>query len=243
MLRNIVGPDAITPGGHHDVGIQATYLWGVDFGHWKGSEYPGAGIKLVFAINFGSGKQHFAKPGNPMTQLLAQEDYTLAVGWGARPAWWLQLMALGGKIGDMHRHTVNNGPWFGGAYQDALDYYPMGNYLWRGPIWVNLLGDPTLHAFPLNPPSALRVNAQPEGVALVWEASSDTDVSGYQVFRQSAAGSKFEPISDVIQATAFVDAAGDKGATYMVRAYGLKQVYAGSFFTYSQGIFASASAP
>jgi hypothetical protein len=242
MLRNIVGPEAITQGGHHDAGVKEPHLWGVDFGHWKGSEYPGAGIKPVFAINFGSGKQHFAKPGNPMVQLLAQPDYTLAVGWGARPAWWLQHMALGGTIGDVHLRTVNNGPWFGGPYQQALDYYPTGRYLWRGAIWVNLLGDPTLHAFPLLPPSDLKAISGPAGVTLDWDASPDVAVSGYRVFRRGDSSEPFLPISEVISKTKFSDAEGSSDAEYMVRAYGRKQVYAGSFYTYSQGVFVSGMA-
>ncbi len=237
MLNNIVGPDQVSDGGHHDTGVTQPYLWGVDFGHWKGSEYPGAGIKPVFAINFGSGKQHFAKPGNPMTQLLAQEGYTLAVGWGARPAWWLQRMALGGSIGDVHFATVNNGPWYFGDYQDAVDYYPMGNYLWRAPVWVNLLGDPTLRAFPLTPPAGLSGEIDSGTAILRWRTADAADVLGYQVLRLNTETDRFEPISGLLEDSHFEDTAWRPGYRYMVRSYGLKQVYAGSFYTWSQGGF------
>ena len=237
LLNNIVGPERVSEGGHHDVGVTQPYLWGVDFGHWKGSEYPGAGIKPVFAINFGSGKQHFAKQGNPMIQLLAQEDYTLTVGWGARPAWWLQRMALGGTIGDVHFATVNNGPWYFGDYQQAVDYYPMGNYIWRAPVWVNLLGDPTLHAFPLAPPKGLISGIDNGTAVLRWRQADADDVLGYQVFRLNTDGGGFEPISDLLEDNYFEDASWGSGSRYMVRSYGLKQVYAGSFYTWSQGVY------
>lgn len=238
MLRNIVGPDAIAQGGHLEAGTAQPHLWGVDFGPWDSKKYPGAGIKPVFAINFGSGKQHFAKHNSTMTHLLAQPDYPLAVGWGARPAWWLQHMALGGSIGDVHRRTVNNGPWRAGPYQQALDYYPMGVYnAWRGPIWVNLLGDPTLSAFPLKPPAALTATITTTGVELSWQASKDVDTRGYQVFRADSPDGSFEPVSDIITETRFVDREASAASRYMVRAYGLKTVHAGSFYRYSQGVF------
>ncbi len=237
MLNNIVGPEQVSDGGHHDKGVTQPYLWGVDFGHWKGSEYPGAGIKPVFAINFGSGKQHFGKHGNPMTQLLAQEGYTLTVGWGARPAWWLQRMALGGTIGDVHFATVNNGPWYFGDYQNAVDYYPMGNYLWRAPVWVNLLGDPTLHAFPLAPPVELSSEIAQGAAKLSWQSAATDDVLGYQVWRLDPEVGEFQSISGLLADNHFEDAAWRPGYRYMVRSYGLKQVYAGSFYTWSQGVF------
>lgn len=237
-LRNIVGPDAITAGGHHDAGVTAPHLWGVDFGDWNGENYRGAGIKPVFAINFGSAKQKFNRPGNPMTWLLAQDWYPLAVGWGGRPSWQLQHMALGGTIGDVHRRTVNNGPLAGGPYRDVLDYYPMGRYLWRGPIWVNLMGDPTLHAFPLAPPRQVTATPEGSGVRLDWQAPDDADVTGYRVLRAPQVEGHFAPLGAVQPETSFTDPEAPEGAVYMVRSHGLRQVHAGSFFTYSQGVYA-----
>ena len=51
-LRNIVGPGAITKGGHHDVGTQQPWLFGVDFGSAKYSAYTKTvPIKTIFSIN------------------------------------------------------------------------------------------------------------------------------------------------------------------------------------------------
>jgi hypothetical protein len=237
-LRNIVGPTAITTGGHHDAGEEKPWLWGVDFGDSDGYQYAGNyANKSVFAINFGSGKQKFGSSFNPMIALLAQPFYTLSVGWGARPAWWLHHMALGGSIGDVHIRTVNNGE-FEKPYQESMDYFPTGGYLMRNPVWVNLMGDPTLRAFPLAPPPVVTILQRADETRLTWEASPDPDVLGYRIYRATAESTDFMAIDDgrLITALQFMDRTPVENARYMVRAYGLKNVYAGSFYTFSQGV-------
>lgn len=242
-LRNIVGAEQITKGGHHDVGEDRPWLWGVDFGHHNGRNYAAEyANKAVFAINFGSHKQKIDRAFNPMTALLAQPWYPLAVGWGARPSWWLHHMALGGTIGDVHMRTVNNGV-ADEPFLESMDYFPTGQYLWRNPIWVNLLGDPTLRAFPLAAPGVVTAAAGEEGVTLSWQASSDPDVQGYKVYRQQPGTSDFilvsgkEPFSGLEFTDSDAAGAGVDQALYMVRAAGRKEVPAGSFNTLSQGVF------
>lgn len=240
-LRNIVGPGAITAGGHHDVGEQKPWLWGVDFGKYrKQTDARNYANKAIFAINFGSHKLHFERPNNVMTALLAQRFYPLAVGWGGRPAWWLHLMALGGTIGDVHMRTVNNGV-ATQPYRTSMDYWPTGRYIWQNPIWVNLLGDPTLRAFMLAPPTALSARKDTQSVMLTWTQSLDPDVEGYLVYRIAQNGSKtlLNSGNELITDGRFEDRISVSNATYMVRAYGLKTVYAGSFYTLSQGVFAA----
>lgn len=245
-LRNIVGPEAVREGGHHDVGEERPWLWGVDFGDWNGRRYADAyANKAVFAINFGSSKQKFADPFNAMTTLLAQPWYNVAVGWGARPAWWLHHMALGGTIGDVHMRTVNNGQ-AKAPYQESMDYFPTGLYLWRNPVWVNLLGDPTLRAFMLSPPTHLRVEKADQGLMLSWRAAPHRDVLGYRVYRAAPGETMFAPLTPdtLVEGTRFTDISAPEGAVrYMVRAYGLRSVYAGSFYTYSQGAFGALDWP
>ena len=239
-LRNIVGPDAVTAGGHHDAGEARPWLWGVDFGDFRGQRYAtDHANRAVFAINFGSHKQKFDQPHNAMTALLAQSFGPLAVGWGGRPAWWLHPMALGATIGEIHLRTVNNGlP--GRPYRTSMDYWPTGRYIWRNPVWVNLLGDPTLHAFVLAPPTALTAQRTPHGVTLRWTAAADPDVAAYAVWRR-ADGGPFVPLAGAARtrATQVTDPDPVAGATYMVRALGRKAVHAGSFHTLSQGVFAT----
>ena len=236
-LRNIVGPDAVVQGGHQDAGQAQPWLWGVDFGSAKERAYPDFEIKPVFAINFGSGKQKIDMPYNAMIGMLAQPFYTTAVAWGGRPAWRLHGMALGQSIGQMQMITVNNGAG-GGAYPEGMDYVPTGTYPWRAPIWANLLGDPTLAAFPLTPPRALTATAQGGQVVLNW----DGDAERYLLLRASEGGA-FTPLASVSAQTRYVDETPLPGARYQLRALGRQKVYAGSFYTASQGIYARVGQP
>jgi hypothetical protein len=196
--------------------------------------------KAVFALNFGSGKQQFDRPFNAMTALLAQPWYPLAVGWGARPSWWLHHMALGGTIGEAHLRTVNNGR-AAIPYRETMDYFPTGKYLWRNPVWVNLLGDPTARAFPLQPAGAVVARASGSGMEVSWQASQDPDTLFYRLYRASAQDPVFRPLdgAGAVTGLSFLDSAAPEGARYMVRAEGLKDVYAGSFHTLAQGAFSA----
>ena len=167
-LRNIVGPDRYEAGGHHDAGTRQPWLFGVDFGksnlpHYL-SEDP---IKAVFSINFGSGKLDFSHWKNTMTAMIAQRWYGLSTGWGGRPTWHLHHMALGHSIGYSHLRTVNNGRLSQGGL-DTREYTPTGYYPWLNPVWVNLLGDPTLRPFPLASVKDLHVEKKQNAVELSW---------------------------------------------------------------------------
>ena len=238
-LRNIVGPKNFVNGGHHDVGTQQPWLFGVDFGSWKYKKYTTTPIKSVFSINFGSGKLNFSQ-NNLMTAMLAQQWYGLATGWGARPTWQLHHMALGKSIGYSHLRTVNNGSrTFGGV--DTLEYTPTGKYTWLNPVWVNLLGDPTLCPFPSEPVRRLQAKRLEGGVQLNWVKADDEAGVQYRIYRALDRFGPYQALnpSKLHAGHQFVDSNPVPGAWYMVRAHSLKNVYAGSFYTFSQGAFAS----
>lgn len=235
-LDNIVGPDQVTEGGHHDAGELHRWLFGVDFGDASGLRYlTDHAAKPVFAINFGSHKMRIERRFNQMTGMMSAPNQALAVGWGARPAWRLHAMALGRTMGEAQFRTVNNGR---ASTQDPADteYRPTGRYPFTNSIWLNLLGDPTLHAFPVNPPSGLEALQADDGVRLTWTAPPDGAL-GYRLYR-AADGGDFTPIGpELIEAQAFTDPEGRPGQRYMLRAMALKRVHAGSFRALSQGIF------
>jgi hypothetical protein len=242
-MRNIVGPDELQEGGHGDLGQTDLWLWGVDFGSHKANRAVDLPNRALFAINFGSHKQKFERQNNLMITLMTPPSLPLAVGWGGRPTWRLHHMALGGSIGEVHWRTVNNGR-AAEPYRASMDYFPTGNYLWRNPVWVNLLGDPTLTAFPLASPGRLRLTPEETGVRLTWRASPDADVTGYRVYRAAPGSMRFEPLlrrGETITDVQFLDPEGSLDSLYMVRAHGLKDVYAGSFHTFSQGVFSDES--
>ncbi|MEM9584239.1 MAG: hypothetical protein AAGA08_14110 [Pseudomonadota bacterium] len=236
-IRNIVGSEFLIEGGHHDVGEERPWLWGVDFGDWNGGRYASDyENKSAFVINFGSGKQKIEKFGNALTASLAQPWYTVAAGWGGRPSWRLHHMALGATIGEAHWRTVNNGV-ATEPYRESMDYFPTGNYLWRNPVWVNLLGDPSLRAFMLTPPSGLQASRDGTDMRLRWTASPAPAVESYTLYRADTPDARFMPIAHALTGTEYLDRSAPEDARYMLRAYGLQQVAAGSFYTYSQGVF------
>lgn len=235
-LRNIVGPSLVRNGGHHDLGEARPWLWGADFGHWEGAKYPGYALKPVFAINFGSGKQKIGKRNNALTGTLAQPFYTVAVAWGGRPSWRLHPMALGWPIGRLQQITVNNGA-RSGRYPDGMDYVPTGILPWRAPIWVNLLGDPTLSAFPLAPPERFEALTQEAKVTLRWHGKAER----YQLLR-AVPGEDYKILGET-KDQSFIDVNPVPDARYQLRALDKQMVYAGSFRTASQGIFAQTKQP
>jgi hypothetical protein len=237
-LRNIVGPDSIQEGGHHDMSGQGPFLVGVDFGSWKGTKYtvlPPS--EAIFTINFGSGKHIFDGKDNPMVALLAQPWYPLTVGWGGRPSWQMHGLAMGESIGQAHMRTVNNGRASKGG-MGSREYVPTGRHNWINPPWVNLLGDPTLKPFPLTPVEALRAVAGTDGVHLSWRRPEAAD--GVMLYRAETRGGPYRPMAggEMQTGDTFVDTDPLPSAWYMARARGLAKVYAGSFNRLSQGAFA-----
>ena len=239
-LRNIIGPSNIKAGGHHDAGREKAWLMGVDFGSASYKEYLAPEpIRTIFSINFGSGKLDFSRRNNTMAAMLAQPWYGLATGWGGRPAWQLHHMALGKSIGYSHMRTVNNGLYALGP--ESLEYAPTGNYPWLNPVWVNLLGDPTLRPFPLAPVQNLRAEQLDGNVRLRWSDGDAHADTGYRIYRAQDRLGPYRALnpSALHGTTNYVDSNPVPGTWYMVRAHALKRVHAGSLFRYSQGAFAS----
>lgn len=242
-LVNISGADAVSAGKHNETDMQKRWLWGIDFGHHDVGTYFSAPIaKPVFALNFGSNKLAIDRPANAMNAMLASPNQTLAVAWGSRPAWRVHGMSVGETIGAAQLRTVNNGP-EPGAGRESIDYLPTGLYLFFYPIWGNLLGDPTLHAFPLRPASKVRAKATDDTISLSWTESPEPGAT-YRVYRENPAGA-FEQIGpDQINGTTFIDVAPTAGdpPRYMVRTLLRKIANAASMDVLSQGVLTPNSA-
>jgi hypothetical protein len=240
-LRNIVGPGNFVTGGHHDTGTRQPWLLGVDFGSADYSKYlASTPIKAVFTINFGSSKLYFSGRGNEMRAMLAQRWYGLTTGWGARPAWQLHHMALGRSIGYSHLRTVNNGERSQGGLA-SLEYTPTGNYPWLNPVWVNLLGDPTLRPFPLQPVTHLTAKTTKTGVRLEWAGADAAADVQYRIYRADNRLGPYQSLNpaELQSGNQYIDSDPIPGGWYMVRAHALKNVHAGSFYRFAQGAFAA----
>ena len=240
-LRNIVGSGNFVSGGHHDTGTRQPWLLGVDFGSANYSKYlASTPIKAVFTINFGSSKLYFLGRGNEMRAMLAQRWYGLTTGWGARPAWQLHHMALGKSIGYCHLRTVNNGERSQGGLA-SREYTPTGNYPWLNPVWVNLLGDPTLRPFPLRPATDLTAKKTTTGVQLEWTGPDSAANVRYRIYRADNRLGPYQALNpaELHSGNRYLDSDPIPGGWYMVRAHALKKVHAGSFYRFAQGTFAA----
>ena len=69
--------------------------------------------------------------------------------------------------------------------------------------------------FPPAPPKSLAHIAGGNGVSLLWEANTETDLGGYLVLRGEAPGDKLSPLTpEPITDTSFLDTTARRGRTY-----------------------------
>jgi hypothetical protein len=183
-------------------------------------------IKSVFTVFLGS---YFGDWDNESAFLRAPlgSGYCLATAWGGRPHWFLHPMGLGETIGYTAKLSQNNRP--GGVYSPQ-------NY---GSHWVHvaLLGDPTLRLHPVIPPSNVTAGVG-SGVTLNWNASTDSNIQGYVVYRASSVNGPFTKISgtSLLSTLGISDATGAAGMVYMVRAVKLETSGSGTYFNPSEGV-------
>ena len=236
-LINILGPKSVIKAGHHDHQGQGPFLFGVDFGNRRGASYAvNPPIEAVFTINFGSGKQQFDAGDNAMRALVAASDTALTSAWGGRPSWLLHGMALNETIGQAQMRTVNNGDDAKGGLA-TREYGLTGSYDWINPVWVNLIGDPTLRPFPQRPATGFTANRDGGAVRLEWQLPDDAESA--TLYRAADRTGPYTVIAQDLTDTAFTEADAPAGAWYMLRAKGLARVNAGSVYRLSGGVFAS----
>ncbi|MBA48535.1 MAG: hypothetical protein CMI51_05875 [Paracoccus sp.] len=237
-LLNIVGPPSLIEAGHHDHQGRGPFLFGVDFGSYRGNDYfSRPPVEAVFTINFGSGKQQFDRANNPMRALLAGSDTALSVAWGGRPSWLLHGMALNETIGQAQMRTVNNGNYRSGGLA-SREYGVTGQYDWINPVWVNLIGDPTLRPFPQRPATGFTARRAGDDVRLGWSLPDDAESA--VLYRAERREGPYDVIAEDLGGTDFTDRNAPPAGWYMLRAKGLTRVNAGSVYRLSAGVFAAA---
>ena len=172
-----------------------------------GGGYQGAGgvgssanfatdtVNIVFSNLFGSYFGDWDFESNPfMPAALASRGGILTCSWAGRPHWFNQALASGETIGYCHRETqnaqFNNG--FFGSYGESGAH-------------TALLGDPTLRAHIVTPPSNVTAANACDGVAISWTASTEA-VDGYHVYRSLSNDGPYARISsNVVSGVSFVD--------------------------------------
>ncbi len=205
--------------------------------------------RTVFTFLFGSYFADWDSTNNLLRAAIASPSYTLASTWGSRQYPVYHTLGMGDPIGAGVRLTQN----FSG--NESSDIYKPSHtnyYNFDLGIHIALMGDPTLRLHPVKPVTNLEqaTTASPSQVALTWNASSDTNIVGYHVYRSSSlsgpptrlTGSPIgaaNPAGSALTATTFTDSTAVEGIAYqyMVRAVKLEISNTGTYYNFSQGIF------
>lgn len=219
------------------------YLFGIDFGNYNGShaDYTDTPNKLIFGVNFGSGKLYWSNGNNAMRGLLAQPDWGLTCVWGSRPAWFFHHMGAGYTVGYSNQRTMNSQ---GGA-SSVMDYYPGGDYSWMaGGVHITLMGDPTLRLHPVAPPQSVSVAKQGADALVSWQPSPDSAVMGYFVYSSTSRLGPYTLLNSVASTgTTFTHTSPPPAAVYyQVRGFKPESAPSDIYGNTSQGIFARLNA-
>lgn len=145
--------------------------------------------KAVFTLLFGSWFGDFDSTDNFLRAPLAGTANSLGLAsiWSGRSYAHLYHMGLGEVIGYSARYTQNitestsSGGW-------------VSNNASRS-ITCNLMGDPTLRLHSLAPPVRVTATSTTGGIVLNWQASPDTTLSGYHIYRATSPTGPFTRIT------------------------------------------------
>lgn len=167
-------------------------------------------VNIVFSNIFGSYHGDWDFETNPfMPAALAGRGSILTCSWAGRPHWFTQAFASGETMGYCTKETQNaqfNNGFFGSFGESGAH--------------VALLGDPTLRAHIIPPPSNLSVASNCTTVELNWTESPDTNIIGYLVYRSESIDGPYERITnDLIVDASYSDAGAPSDTLfYQVRA-------------------------
>jgi hypothetical protein len=193
---------------------------------------------VVFSFGGGCYIGDWDFPDDLLKAPLCSSTYGLGVMFLGEPRAYLHVIALGDTIGAGIWLTQNLD---GFAYPDTdrTDGPVRGSGEFTRRIYQTYLGDPTLRLDPVIPPSNLVVNALgATSAALSWQASTDTDIQGYLVYRARGFGAFARLTPTLLAGNTFLDQGLAPGTyTYMVRAVKLQTNGSGTYFNPSEGIF------
>jgi len=233
-IRNfvpLVSNDSIVYENYFDA-FNESFLW--SYGGSSGSmfnsnglgsinTYANANFQVVFTAFFGSYFGDYDFENNYLRTILGSGK-VLSTAWVGAPNWYFHPMGMGLDLGFCTRLTQNN--------QDEYyaGFFPQS-------VTINLLGDPTLKAYPVKPPTDLTVTQQDNHLILNWSPSTD-DILGYQVYQRATATDHFEPLNQIpLTTTTLIDSciAGNTQFQYLVKAVKREITPSGAFINHSSG--------
>jgi fibronectin type 3 domain-containing protein len=191
--------------------------------------------RAVFTSFFGSYFADWDITNNflraPLAGNASGDSLGLSCFWGSRPPWFMHNMAMGETLAYITRLSENNN-----------SQYPPG---YGGGAYMGLMGDPALRLYSVLPPQNLQARSSTGNVTLEWDASGESGLLGYLVYRADSPSGPFARLTaSPIASPTYTDASGVSGSnyTYMVRTLKLETTPGGTFENPSQGVFATVNA-
>ncbi len=240
-IRNfspLVGPENITYDEWEAV-FTGTYLWYYGAGGGSQTMAGGLGSSLVYSLQdfqavftawFGSYFGDYNFTDNYMRSVLASGT-TLSAVWAGAPHWHFHSMGMGFPLAHATVTTQNNDTIY------TADFFPRG-------VHVNLLGDPTLKAQIVAPPTGLLLTEAQGYIDLRWSPASEA-VDQYYVYRRPDSEGTYTLLGAVPATTRqYRDSCQQLGTTYqyLVRAAKKTTTPSGSFMNLSAGATATIQA-
>ncbi len=175
-------------------------------------------LNAAFAFRYGSWSCDWDQADNQLRCVLAAAPLGLTCVWQVGNILRYYPMGLGETVGDAI----------------AFSQRTVANF----PTYLQVLGDPTLRAHPVLPPSNAASAVEAGGVRVTWNASPDA-TEGYHVYRAATPGGPYTRLTATPQATtSFLDGSPLPGTSYyQIRTIKLEAAASGSYFNQSQGVF------
>lgn len=167
-------------------------------------------VNVAFSLFFGDYFGDWDSETDPfLPSALASRGGILTSAWAGRPHVFYQGLASGETVGYCTQETQNA--------QYNTGFLPSEG---ESGVHISLLGDPTLRAHVVAPPTNLQATGQCGTVTLNWTASTGGASGGYQVYRALQRNGIYDRLTnDAVTGTSFADnnAPGDT-LYYQVRA-------------------------
>ena len=200
--------------------------------------------RSVFNVIFGSYLGDWGFPNDYMRASLAGnaagDSLGLTCFWGGGPNFVWDSMALGETVGYATWVTENNDGYNLNGY-----YKPPGINGSNREVHQGLMGDPALRLYSVQSPQHLQATSSNGSVTLSWDASTESSLLGYLVYRGPSSSGPFTRLTPSFSCSAtYTDntVASGSAYTYMVKTVKLETTPAGTFQNPSGGVFATITA-
>jgi hypothetical protein len=228
------------------------YLWSFGFGAGTYLSCTGIGttadmastsqsIKSVFTGFIGSFFGDWDTANNFLRAPLAAKGNVLNSFWIGRPHWYFHHMAMGETIGFSAMRSQNNYDSFWTPIVGwTIPLYPVTYFKYNSfQVHSSLMGDPTVRMQPLDPAHNLLVRQDSCNMSfkLTWQASVDTAVHSYYIFRAKHIDSSFTQIGTTSNLFWKDNSPLTGNNVYMLRAIKLQLSGSGTYYNLAQGIF------